>query len=135
MELFKKLNDEGTTIVQVTHSETNAAYGNRIVRLERRWLVKENSSRSNSVTAILMQTPSSPTLPPSTPPSPRALIADDQPDVLIALRLLLRNAGYQTEAVTSPAEVLAAIQQSNFDLVLMDLNYARDTTRARKGSI
>ena len=41
MELFKKLNDEGTTIVQVTHSETNAAYGNRIVRLEDGWLVKE----------------------------------------------------------------------------------------------
>jgi putative ABC transport system ATP-binding protein len=41
MELFKKLNDEGTTIVQVTHSETNAAYGNRIVRLEDGWVVKE----------------------------------------------------------------------------------------------
>src|SRR6266576_2250556 len=39
MELFKKLNDEGTTIVQVTHSETNAAYGNRIVRLEDGWVV------------------------------------------------------------------------------------------------
>jgi len=41
MEMFKTLNDEGTTIVQVTHSETNAAYGNRIVRLEDGWLVKE----------------------------------------------------------------------------------------------
>ena len=41
MEMFKKLNDEGTTIVQVTHSETNAAYGNRIVRLEDGWVVKE----------------------------------------------------------------------------------------------
>ena len=41
MEMFKKLNDEGTTIVQVTHSETNAAYGNRIVRLEDGWLVKD----------------------------------------------------------------------------------------------
>jgi putative ABC transport system ATP-binding protein len=39
MEMFKKLNDEGTTIVQVTHSETNAAYGNRIVRLEDGWVV------------------------------------------------------------------------------------------------
>jgi CheY-like chemotaxis protein len=85
------------------------------------------------VTASLMHTPSSPTLPPSAPPTPRALIADDQPDVLIALRLLLRNAGYQIEAVTSPAEVLAAIQQSNFDLVLMDLNYARDTTSGQEG--
>jgi ABC-type lipoprotein export system ATPase subunit len=40
MEMFKKLNDEGTTIVQVTHSETNAAYGNRIARLEDGWVVK-----------------------------------------------------------------------------------------------
>jgi len=41
MEMFKRLNDEGTTIVQVTHSETNAEYGNRIVRLEDGWVVKE----------------------------------------------------------------------------------------------
>ena len=78
----------------------------------------------------LMYTPSSHTLP---PPTPRALIADDQPDVLTALRLLLRNAGYQTEAVTSPAEVLDAIQHGQFDLVLMDLNYARDTTSGQEG--
>ena len=39
MELFKRLNSEGTTIIQVTHSETNAAYGNRIVRLEDGWIV------------------------------------------------------------------------------------------------
>ena len=41
MELFKRLNDEGTTIIQVTHSEQNAAYGNRIVQLEDGWVVKE----------------------------------------------------------------------------------------------
>lgn len=41
MELFKKLNQEGTTIVQVTHSEANAAFGNRIIRLQDGWLVKE----------------------------------------------------------------------------------------------
>ncbi len=40
MEMFKRLNDEGTTIVQVTHSETNAEYGNRIVRLEDGWIAK-----------------------------------------------------------------------------------------------
>jgi ABC-type lipoprotein export system ATPase subunit len=40
MELFKKLNQDGTTIIQVTHSETNAAYGNRIVRLKDGWLEK-----------------------------------------------------------------------------------------------
>ena len=77
-----------------------------------------------------METHSLRTLP---PPPPRALIADDQPDVLTALRLLLRTAGYQTEAVTSPAEALEAIKHSNFDLVLMDLNYARDTTSGQEG--
>lgn len=80
-----------------------------------------------------MQTPSSQTLPPPAPLPPRALIADDQPDVLTALRLLLRTAGYQTEAVTSPAEVIEAIKQHEFDLVLMDLNYARDTTSGQEG--
>lgn len=53
-----------------------------------------------------MHTPSSQTLPPTIPPRPRALIADDQADVLTALRLLLRTVGYETEAVSSPAEVL-----------------------------
>ena len=65
--------------------------------------------------------------------TPRTLIADDQPDVVTALRLLLRGAGYQTEAVTSPAAVLEAIKQRTFDLVLMDLNYARDTTSGQEG--
>ena len=64
---------------------------------------------------------------------PRTLIADDQPDVATALRLLLRQAGYQTEAVSSPAAVLEAIKKSEFDLVLMDLNYARDTTSGQEG--
>jgi len=40
MELFKKLNAEGMTIIQVTHSETNAAYGNRIIRLRDGWMEK-----------------------------------------------------------------------------------------------
>ena len=65
--------------------------------------------------------------------APRTLIADDQPDVLAALRLLLKGAGYQTEAADSPAAVLNAIQQEKFDLVLMDLNYARDTTSGQEG--
>ncbi|HMG72331.1 MAG TPA: SpoIIE family protein phosphatase [Pyrinomonadaceae bacterium] len=67
------------------------------------------------------------------PQIPRALIADDQPDVLAALHLLLRGAGYQTEAVNSPAALLQAIRERNFDLVLMDLNYERDTTSGREG--
>lgn len=66
--------------------------------------------------------------------APRTLIADDQPDVLAALRLLLKGAGYQTEAADSPAAVLDAIrQEKKFDLVLMDLNYARDTTSGKEG--
>ena len=43
MQLFKRLNDAGTTIIQVTHSEKNAAYGNRIVQLKDGWLVNENT--------------------------------------------------------------------------------------------
>jgi phosphoserine phosphatase RsbU/P len=66
-------------------------------------------------------------------PIPRTLIADDQPDVATALRLLLRQAGHQTEAVSSPAAVLEAIRQRDFDLVLLDLNYARDTTSGQEG--
>jgi len=65
--------------------------------------------------------------------APRTLIADDQPDVLAALRLLLKGAGYQTEAADSPAAVLDAIKQQKFDLLLMDLNYARDTTSGKEG--
>ncbi|HET9530783.1 MAG TPA: SpoIIE family protein phosphatase [Blastocatellia bacterium] len=64
---------------------------------------------------------------------PRALIADDQADVLEALYLLLKSEGYQTEAVTSPSAVIEALKTSNFDLLLMDLNYARDTTSGQEG--
>jgi phosphoserine phosphatase RsbU/P len=66
-------------------------------------------------------------------PAPLALIADDHPDVLAALRLLLKGAGFQTEAVTSPARLLDALSQRSFDLVLMDLNYTRDTTSGAEG--
>ena len=69
----------------------------------------------------------------STAQVPRTLIADDQPDVLAALRLLLKGAGYQTEAADSPAAVLNAVQHEKFDLLLMDLNYARDTTSGKEG--
>ena len=67
------------------------------------------------------------------PPNARALIADDQPDVLAALRLLLSGAGYQIEEVNSPEGVIEAIKRSPFDLVLMDLNYKRDTTSGQEG--
>lgn len=65
--------------------------------------------------------------------NPRILIADDQPDVLNALRLLLKGQGYEIESASSPAELLAAVHASEFDLLLMDLNYARDTTSGREG--
>ena len=64
---------------------------------------------------------------------PRILIADDQQDVLDALRLLLKGHGYLIETVNSPAELLAAISRREFELILMDLNYARDTTSGREG--
>lgn len=64
---------------------------------------------------------------------PRILIADDQPDVLEALRLLLKGQGYATEAVSSPGALLEAMTRGEFDLILMDLNYARDTTSGREG--
>ena len=63
----------------------------------------------------------------------RILIADDQPDVVNALRLLLKGEGYETETVTTPAELLRSVEEREFDLVLMDLNYARDTTSGREG--
>ncbi|HYC33870.1 MAG TPA: sigma-54 dependent transcriptional regulator [Gemmatimonadales bacterium] len=64
---------------------------------------------------------------------PRILIADDQPDVREALRLLLKGEGYALETVGSPAAVLSAVQGADFDVVLLDLNYARDTTTGREG--
>jgi len=65
--------------------------------------------------------------------APRTLIADDQPDVLEALRLLLKSEGYQIEAVNSPAAVLDRLNSGPFDLLLMDLNYTRDTTSGQEG--
>jgi DNA-binding NtrC family response regulator len=63
----------------------------------------------------------------------RILIADDQLDVLKALRLLFKSAGYETHTVTSPAGVVQALDERQFDLALIDLNYARDTTSGNEG--
>jgi sigma-B regulation protein RsbU (phosphoserine phosphatase) len=65
--------------------------------------------------------------------SPRILIADDQPHVLDALRLLLKSEGFVPEAVSSPAAVMQAVQDRHFDALLLDLNYARDTTSGGEG--
>jgi sigma-B regulation protein RsbU (phosphoserine phosphatase) len=64
---------------------------------------------------------------------PRILIADDQADVLDALRLLLNQEGFVTETVTSPLSVLGPLERGDVDLLLMDLNYTRDTTSGREG--
>ena len=63
----------------------------------------------------------------------RVLVADDQRDVLEALRLLLKPEGYLIETATSPAAVLRAIESSDFDAALIDLNYTRDTTSGEEG--
>ena len=65
--------------------------------------------------------------------TPRVLIADDQPDVLIALKLLLKGEGYQIEQAASPQQILNAMETREYDLVLMDLNYTRDTTSGQEG--
>jgi DNA-binding NtrC family response regulator len=63
----------------------------------------------------------------------RILIADDQRDVLEALRLLLKGEGYHIDVVESPGAVLTAVERREYDVVLIDLNYARDTTSGQEG--
>jgi DNA-binding NtrC family response regulator len=63
----------------------------------------------------------------------RILIADDQADVLEALRLLLKGEGFFIDTVESPAAALKALEGRDYDVVLIDLNYARDTTSGREG--
>ncbi len=63
----------------------------------------------------------------------KLLIADDQPHILEALRLLLKPEGYQLEMVRTPALVLEALAHESFDGVLIDLNYSRDTTSGQEG--
>jgi len=64
---------------------------------------------------------------------PRILVADDQADVLAAIRLLLKAEGFDLETASSPSGVLKAIDSQEFGVVLMDLNYARDTTSGAEG--
>jgi len=69
----------------------------------------------------------------SAPRAARILVADDQPDILEALRLLLKGEGFQAETVKTPQGVLKALEARDFDLVIMDLNYTRDTTSGQEG--
>jgi DNA-binding NtrC family response regulator len=63
----------------------------------------------------------------------RILIADDQQDIIDALRLLLVDDGYEVTAARSPAEALERLEASDFDLAVLDLNYTRDTTSGQEG--
>jgi DNA-binding NtrC family response regulator len=63
----------------------------------------------------------------------RILIADDQPEIREALRLLLKSEGMLSESVASPAAALEAVARERYDAVLMDLNYTRDTTSGQEG--
>ena len=63
----------------------------------------------------------------------RVIVADDQQDVLTAMRLLLKNDGMSVTIVSSPAGLLEAVRSESFDVALIDLNYTRDTTSGREG--
>jgi DNA-binding NtrC family response regulator len=65
--------------------------------------------------------------------SPRILVADDQADVREALRLLLKGEGYRIDAVASPQAVMEELASEEFDILLIDLNYSRDTTSGEEG--
>src|SRR5436190_11323611 len=67
------------------------------------------------------------------PSVPRMLCADDQPDLLQALQLLLKGEGFAVVTASSPAGALAAVEGEELDAALIDLNYARDTTSGREG--
>jgi sigma-B regulation protein RsbU (phosphoserine phosphatase) len=64
---------------------------------------------------------------------PNILIADDQYEILLALKLLLKQEGFQTVMASSPEAVVEEAQRTPFDLILIDLNYTRDTTSGREG--
>ena len=67
------------------------------------------------------------------PAQSRILVADDQPDVLEALRLLLKREGYKIESAESPQQVLQMIENRDYDAAIIDLNYTRDTTSGQEG--
>jgi DNA-binding NtrC family response regulator len=68
-----------------------------------------------------------------TDPPSRLLVADDQPDVIEALRLLLKPEGFSIDTASSPVQILRALELRDFDVLLMDLNYTRDTTSGEEG--
>jgi len=64
---------------------------------------------------------------------PHVLVADDQADVLEALRLLLKRHGYDSDTASSPGAVLSALEKRDYDALLLDMNYTRDTTSGKEG--
>src|SRR5581483_4091775 len=84
--------------------------------------------------SLKIESPQSRSMSPFSANSPtRLLIADDQRDVLEALRLLLKAEGYVIETASSPGSVMDALHSREYDALLMDLNYARDTTSGQEG--
>jgi DNA-binding NtrC family response regulator len=67
------------------------------------------------------------------PPKPHILVADDQSDVLEAVRLLLKGHGFDVDTVPSPSAALSALERRDYDAMLLDMNFARDTTSGREG--
>jgi len=65
--------------------------------------------------------------------NPKVLIADDQQDVIEALRLLLKSEGFQIDTAASPDQIMTSIESRDFDVALIDLNYTRDTTSGQEG--
>ena len=65
--------------------------------------------------------------------TPRVLVADDQPDIIAALRLVLKTAGFEAGSAASIDEIRRQVHAQDYDLLLMDLNYARDTTSGAEG--
>lgn len=64
---------------------------------------------------------------------PRILVADDQQDVIEALRLLLKSEGWNVEGVNSPEAAIGRLEAGEYDLLFIDLNYTRDTTSGAEG--
>jgi len=65
--------------------------------------------------------------------NPKVLIADDQQDVIEALRLLLKSEGFQIDTAASPDQIMSSVESRDFDVALIDLNYTRDTTSGQEG--
>src|SRR5512145_2574071 len=84
-----------------------------------------HSSQSRVVLASTMNT--------SRSSIPKVLIADDQQDVIEALRLLLKGEGFHIDTAASPDQIMSAVETRDFDVALIDLNYTRDTTSGQEG--